>query len=183
MIKRYPNRKLYDTQAKQYITLEGIAALIREGGEVQVVDHATGEDVTSATLTQVILGSERKRSGFLPLTLLAGWIRAGGDTLNGLHHSLAPSLELAHQVDEEIERRVQVLVKGGEMAATEAARLRALLLSLGTRALLPSLPDDEKIEQSLVAYGIPTREELGRLSDKLDRLEEMLEGLTREATQ
>ncbi|MGD8735253.1 MAG: polyhydroxyalkanoate synthesis regulator DNA-binding domain-containing protein, partial [Anaerolineae bacterium] len=52
-IKRYPNRKLYDTEAKQYITLEGIAALIRQGNEVQVIDHATGEDLTALTLTQI----------------------------------------------------------------------------------------------------------------------------------
>ena len=49
VIKRYPNRKLYDTTAKQYITLEGIAARIRDGEEVQIVDHATGEDLTTLT--------------------------------------------------------------------------------------------------------------------------------------
>ena len=43
IVKRYPNRKLYDTEAKQYVTLEGIAELIRQGQEVHVVDNATGE--------------------------------------------------------------------------------------------------------------------------------------------
>jgi hypothetical protein len=57
VIKRYPNRKLYDTEAGRYITLEDVAALICRGHEVQVVDHVTGED----------------------LTVLAGLIRAGGD--------------------------------------------------------------------------------------------------------
>ena len=179
MIKRYPNRKLYDTQSKQYITLEGIASLIREGREVQVVDHTTGEDLTSVTLTQVILGSERKRSGFLPLTLLSGLIQAGGDTLGGLHRSLASPLEMAHQVDEEIERRVQLLVKGGQLAAAEAVRLRDQLLSRGTRTPPPPPLGDDQIERSLGSYGIPTREELGRLSEQLDQLEGKLEGLKR----
>ena len=61
LIKRYPNRKLYDTEAKAYITLEQIAYLIREGQEDHVVDHASREDLTALTLTQVILEQERKR--------------------------------------------------------------------------------------------------------------------------
>ena len=67
VIKRYPNRKLYDTTAKQYVSLEGIADLVRQGAEVQVVDHATGEDLTTLTLTQIIVEQERLQSGFLPL--------------------------------------------------------------------------------------------------------------------
>jgi polyhydroxyalkanoate synthesis repressor PhaR len=55
LIKRYPNRKLYDTEAKSYITLEGVAALIRNGEDVQVIDHESGEDLTTLTLTQIIL--------------------------------------------------------------------------------------------------------------------------------
>ena len=78
VIKRYPNRKLYDTEAKGYITLEQIGELIRDGQDIQVVDHATGEDLTALTLTQVILEQERKRSGSLPQTVLTGLIQAGG---------------------------------------------------------------------------------------------------------
>ena len=69
MIKRYPNRKLYDTEAKQYITLSGIAELIRQGGDIQVSDYATGEDLTALTLSQIIFEQEKKQSGFLPWTL------------------------------------------------------------------------------------------------------------------
>ena len=51
LIKRYPNRKLYDTEAKQYVTLEQIAELIRSGKDVQVIDHESGEDLTALTLS------------------------------------------------------------------------------------------------------------------------------------
>ena len=54
VIKRYPNRKLYDTEAKRYITLDGIAELIREGAEVQVVDHTTDEDLTAVTFEKAL---------------------------------------------------------------------------------------------------------------------------------
>ena len=87
VIKRYPNRKLYDTEAKQYITLDGIAGLIREGQEVSVIDHATGEDLTAVTLTQIIFEQEKKRKGFLPQTVLTGLIQAGGDTMSTLRRT------------------------------------------------------------------------------------------------
>ena len=59
-IKKYANRKLYHTNRKQYITLDGIAALIQAGDAVQVLDNETGEDITAQILTQVVL---QTRSG------------------------------------------------------------------------------------------------------------------------
>ncbi len=122
-IKRYPNRKLYDTAAKQYVSLEGIAAMIRRGDEVRVVDHATGEDLTTLTLTQIIVEQEKQQSGFLPSPVLTGLIRSGGNTLAHLRRSLSVPLDLFRQVDDEIERRLQQLVGLGEMAEGEAQRL------------------------------------------------------------
>ena len=61
IIKRYPNRKLYNTDTKTYITLDAIAALIRKGQSVQVVDNATGDDLTALTLSQIIFEQEKKR--------------------------------------------------------------------------------------------------------------------------
>jgi len=133
VIKRYPNRKLYDTEAKQYVTLEAIAALIRQGEEIQVVDHATGEDLTAVTLSQIIFEQEKKLSGFLPQAVLTGLIQAGGDTLSALRRTLASPLDLARQVDDEIERRVQALTSRGELAVEEGLQIRDMLLSRSHR--------------------------------------------------
>lgn len=179
VIKRYPNRKLYDTEAKQYITLTGIAALIRQGQEVRVVDHATGEDLTTLTLTQVIFEQEKKRSGFLPQSVLTGLIQAGGDTLSNLRRGLASPLDLARQVDEEIDRRTQALVRQGELAAEEALRLRALLLARGRRPSISVLPGDEEIERALARRGIPTREEFDQVLEQLDCLAVKLDEMGR----
>ena len=84
IIKRYPNRKLYDTEAKKYITLDGISDLIRDGQEIQVLDHASGEDLTAVILTQIIFEQEKKNSGFLPRSVLRGLVQAGGDTIGSL---------------------------------------------------------------------------------------------------
>jgi polyhydroxyalkanoate synthesis repressor PhaR len=94
LIKRYPNRKLYDTHAKQYITLDRIADLIRDGQELQVIDHASGEDITALTLSQIIFEQEKQQSGFLPHTLLANLIRVGGDQLNAFQRTLLSHKEL-----------------------------------------------------------------------------------------
>lgn len=60
LIKKYANRKLYDTQTSRYITLEGISQLVRDGYEIQVVDRGTGRDLTSLVLSQVVVGEEKR---------------------------------------------------------------------------------------------------------------------------
>ena len=70
VIKKYPNRRLYDTSSSRYISLEDIAAFIREGKDVQVVDAQTGEDLTRVTLTQIIVDDAKQQPTGLPLELL-----------------------------------------------------------------------------------------------------------------
>ncbi len=179
IIKRYPNRKLYDTSVKRYITLEGIADLIREGQEVQVQDHLTGEDLTAVTLTQIIFEQEKKNSGFLPRSVLTGLVKAGGDTLANLRRSLASPLEMLHHVDEEIERRVSHLIKQGELAEEEGYRLLEKLAAQSGRFLGKATLSEAEIEQYLTARGVPTREDLQALSEQLDALAAALEAMNR----
>ena len=70
VIKKYANRRLYDTSSSGYINLEDIAALVRNGKDVQVVDASTGEDLTRITLTQIIVEDARGQPSGLPLELL-----------------------------------------------------------------------------------------------------------------
>jgi polyhydroxyalkanoate synthesis repressor PhaR len=180
VIKRYPNRKLYDTQEKRYITLEGIAALIRLGHTVQVLDHATGEDLTAVTLTQIIFEQEKKRRGFVPQSILAGLIQSGGQTVGALRRTLASPLELARHVDDEIERRIQSLIVQGEMAAEEGFRLMDGLLSqrAGDRDAW-NAPGDaalhEALEGAMQEHGVPTRHDLKPLFDQIDALAQKLD--------
>jgi polyhydroxyalkanoate synthesis repressor PhaR len=69
VIKKYGNRRLYDTSSSRYVNLEEIASMIRKGADVQVVDAKTGEDLTRLTLTQVIVEDAKEQPG-LPLELL-----------------------------------------------------------------------------------------------------------------
>jgi len=177
VIKRYPNRKLYDTEAKAYINLDGIAVLIRQGEEVKIVDHSTGDDLTALTLTQVILDQEKKQGGYLPRSVLTGLIRTGGDTLSNLRRTLG-SVDLLRQIDEEIDRRLQDLLKGGELAEEEVRRLRDKLL--GAEFPLSRRPEasDEELVQALVEHGVPTRNEFERLSQQVGALLDKLDDLS-----
>jgi polyhydroxyalkanoate synthesis repressor PhaR len=177
VIKRYPNRKLYDTEAKAYITLNGIAALIRGGEEVQVVANTSGEDLTTLVLTQVILEQEKKQGGYLPRSVLTGLVRAGGDTLTSLRRSLVSPLDLLRQVDEEIDHRLQSLFKRGELAEEEVRRLRDKLLGGEFPLSRRSEPSDEALVQALAERGVPTRDEFERLTQQIEALAEKLDDL------
>jgi polyhydroxyalkanoate synthesis repressor PhaR len=179
VIKRYPNRKLYDTEAKQYITLEGLAALIRKRRDVQVVDHASGEDLTALTLSQIIFEQQKKDDGFLPHSVLTGLIRAGGDTLNTLRRSLASSLGLLRYIDEEIERRIQLLIAQGDLTQDEGQRLLARLVSQDPNPHDGPWPDERELERLLTDRGVPTRADFQQVVLQLDLLAAKLEELTK----
>lgn len=176
LIKRYPNRKLYDTAAKKYITLEGIAELIRTGKEIQVLDHTSSEDLTAVVLTQIIFEQEKKSGGFLPRSVLRGLVQAGGDTLGSLRRTLASPLELFHHVDDEIRRRIDGLIKRGEMSAETGEDVLTKLLDQGKQAFTEaaSLRTDE-LSQRLAELGVPTRNEIEDLTAQLESLEAALD--------
>jgi len=178
VIKRYPNRKLYDTAAKRYVTLEQIANLIRQGQEVTVIDHASGEDLTAVTLSQVILEQEKKKEGFVPQAVLAGLVRAGGETVTTLRRTLAVPLNLARQVDEEIERRLSALVRQGELLAEEETRWRDRLLDLS----LPP-PEGQELERLLQARELATQGDVKRLLHELDCLAAQIDELAAAASE
>ena len=93
VIKRYSNRKLYDTQESRYVTLEELEELIRAGKEISVVDLSTGEDLTSVTLAQIILGNERSHRAGLPTAFLHQLIKHGEAWQDFVQKSLKSSLE------------------------------------------------------------------------------------------
>jgi polyhydroxyalkanoate synthesis repressor PhaR len=70
VIRKYENRRLYDTSSSRYVNLPEIAQLVREGAEVQVVDEKSGEDITRVILTQIIHEDARQKKGELPLPFL-----------------------------------------------------------------------------------------------------------------
>lgn len=179
-IKRYPNRKLYDTEAKQYITLEGIADLIRQGKEIQVIDNATGEDLTALTLTQIILDFGKKQGGFLPRNVLAGIIQTSGDRISAFQKSLVSSFSYVQQLDDEIRRRIHILVSQGEMTEAEGKSILGKLLNANIRISLDRPIKQEEIEKILSDREVPTRDEFQQLFNQIDELTSKIDEMDRE---
>jgi polyhydroxyalkanoate synthesis repressor PhaR len=169
VIKKYANRKLYHTNRKQYITLEGIAALIQAGEQVQVLDNETGEDITAPILTQVVLQA-RASGERLPTNVLTGLIQAGGDTIAGMRRSLWSTLGGTSMVDSEISRRLERLRAAGTIDDQELNRLRTLLLEE------PHAPPADHGDQ-------PSHHDLARLHAQLDSLTAVVDQLLTERGQ
>jgi polyhydroxyalkanoate synthesis repressor PhaR len=119
IVKKYPNRRLYDTSAGRYVNLEDVASMIRRGDDVQVVDARTGEDLTRVVLTQIIVEDVRDRPAGLPLNLLRDLVIATDRALSDVRSAalspfqvvrslLAPQAPAANEL-EELRRRVAEL--------------------------------------------------------------------------
>jgi polyhydroxyalkanoate synthesis repressor PhaR len=80
-IKKYANRRLYDTESSTYITLDRLAQMVREGCEFEVVDAKTGDDITRQVLTQIIVEEEARGSTMLPLNFLKQLIGLYGNSM------------------------------------------------------------------------------------------------------
>jgi polyhydroxyalkanoate synthesis repressor PhaR len=93
-IKRYENRKLYDTEDRRYVSLEDIAMLVRRGIDVQVVDNATGDDITTQTLTQVIFEEGKRGRNPLSKDVLHEVIRFGNTLIDGSIQQVRQGLNL-----------------------------------------------------------------------------------------
>ena len=78
IIKRYANRKLYDTEHSRYVTLDQISEMIRNGDDVKIIDNKSKEDLTTVTLAQIIFEEEKKQRSFLPLGAMRNIIQSGG---------------------------------------------------------------------------------------------------------
>ncbi|MFL5539516.1 MAG: polyhydroxyalkanoate synthesis regulator DNA-binding domain-containing protein [Longimicrobiaceae bacterium] len=125
VIKRYGNRKLYDVAASEYVSLEQIAAIIRRGETVEVVDNVTGDDITAQTLTQVVLEEGKRGRGVLPSELLHDLLRRGGRVIeSGVG-------QVKHGVEELVEGslgRISRVLQGPQ--TRELKQLRAQLAQL-----------------------------------------------------
>lgn len=177
LIKKYPNRKFYDTVGKRYISLSGIASAVRDGEEVQVVDNRTGGDITTLVLSQILREQERQDSS-LPQGLLTALVRRGSLGLDQLRGSFFASLKALQELEDEIGERTDTLASRGEISLTEAQELRE---ELAARAREQQAMAEERIIQeiqdSLVRLDVPSQTELEGLRSQLARIEVKVDSL------
>jgi polyhydroxyalkanoate synthesis repressor PhaR len=177
-IKRYANRKLYNTQQKEYISLNGITKLIHQDAEIEVIDNETGEDLTARTLTQIILEQEKMRRGRLSNAFLTNLIRAGEESLAFLQRNVQSSLNTWRQVDDEIRNRLTTLVKKGEISTKEAEHLVEKLLAQSPIHRI-RFSEEKHLQrdgqEQLVGNIIPTKNDINQLYSQLEELTEKID--------
>lgn len=124
IVKRYANRKLYDTERSCYVTLDEIAQMVKDGEEVQVLDNKTKEDLTAVTLAQILV-EEEKRVAKMPLKLLRSIIQSSNEALGDFYQKRVadPAKHLRDDVEkrvesirDDVEKRVESLFRRDEKA-------------------------------------------------------------------
>jgi polyhydroxyalkanoate synthesis repressor PhaR len=176
LIKRYANRKLYNTQSSRYITLKGIADLLEAGEDVRVIDNESGEDITSITLSQILVDTERANRA-VPGNLLSGLFQRGGDAL---YEALSRGVDDASERLEDFQRTMRKLLRvrqDGENGSDEPLAEGNAPRPRDWIAFSP--PDLDQlvqraIERVLKMLDLPTRTDIDALNARLDRLTEAL---------
>lgn len=160
LIKRYANRKLYNTATSRYITLRGIAELLENNEELKVVDNETGEDITSVTLSQILVDTGREHRT-PPNNLLNELFNRGGE----LYEALRRVGDDASEGIEEFQRNVRRLVKPSQQSDADRTR----------NWIVFGPPDFEKMmhqafERVAEALDLPRRSDIEALNARIDQL-------------
>ena len=171
-IKKYANRRLYDTESSSYITLDRLAEMVREGREFEVVDAKTGEDITRTVLTQIIVDEEARGSTMLPVNFLKQLIGLYGNSMQGMVPQYLEAAMDAFQRNQSAMRDAF----GGKVFADIAKRNMEMFegasRAFGTPPQKPNpktKPSAEKPQPSEAELE-QLRAELAALRDKVDRL-------------
>ncbi len=176
IIKRYTNRKLYDTVESRYVTLDEIAQMVKAGGEVRIIDNRTKEDLTSVTLAQIIFEEEKKTSK-MSLRTLKDLIRHGGERAAQIVEDTQAELRgRVEAVRQAAEQKVQTLISKGQQTGDRAKEL----VTASQEAVAQfQRRIDERVRtaaEGMTALG-DSRRELVALSDRIAELEKKLEAL------
>jgi polyhydroxyalkanoate synthesis repressor PhaR len=177
LIKKYHNRKFYDTVDRRYVSLSGISSLVRDGEEVQVVEKTTGNDITTLVLSQIVREQERQDSS-LPQGLLTALVRRGSLGLDQLRGSFHASLKALQELEDELRERADALASHGEITLTEAQEWREELAATAReRQAAAEERVIQEIQDSLVRLDLPTQTELEGLRRRLRQVEAKVDSL------
>ncbi len=141
IIKKYGNRRLYDTAASRYVNLDELAALIRQGKEIQVVDAASGKDLTRVILTQIITEDAKGKGAGLPLEMLRQLIVAGDQVgREFIMWYLQSAFDAYHKVQEAMQTRLS------DMQSAVRSPLETVRRFLGMAPASGQPPQEDSVE-------------------------------------
>jgi polyhydroxyalkanoate synthesis repressor PhaR len=176
VIKRYTNRKLYDTVESRYVTLEEIAEMVKAGAEVRIVDNRSKEDLTSVTLAQIIF-EEEKKSSKMSLRTLKALIRHGGERAHQFVEDTQAELrDRVEGLRQAAETRVQTLLTKGQATGDRAKDLVAASQEAVTQF---QRRVDERVRAAVEGMSnLPDiRRDLQQIASRLDEIDRRLKDL------
>ncbi len=180
VIKKYQNRKLYDTKDSCYITLEEIAQLIKHGEDISVVDNKTKADVTSVILTQILVDQEKSKKSTLPISMLKNIIKGGtGSLYEFIQRYVITRTDSHEDAMKEAERYLNFLTSKGEITEAEA---RSILEEFNRSSMENDSWSDElarRLDETLknVPNFADIQHKISELYKKMEMLEQRLSAL------
>jgi polyhydroxyalkanoate synthesis repressor PhaR len=177
VIKKYANRRLYDTESSSYITLERLAEMVRQKREFKVVDAKTGEDITRSVLTQIIMDEESRGQTMLPVNFLRQLIGMYGDQMQSmLPQYLEASMDAFQRNQSQFRDALAGAFTGGPLAEMARRNMELFQAAAGGGMRRPSEP--VQAQQDAPAPG--AREaEIERLKAQLADLQSKVDKLTK----
>ncbi|UVO52322.1 polyhydroxyalkanoate synthesis repressor PhaR [Sphingomonas sp. SUN019] len=168
IIKKYANRRLYNTESSSYITLEHLAAMTREGREFKVVDAKTDDDITHNVLTQIIMEEESRGQTMLPVNFLRQLISMYGDSMQAMVPGyLDASMDSFRRNHAQFKSAVEGAFAGSPFA--EMAKRNMAMLEAAASAFKPPVKGDDA-HAGKDAEIAALKAELASLQDKVDKL-------------
>jgi polyhydroxyalkanoate synthesis repressor PhaR len=138
IIKKYANRRLYNTQTSSYVTLDHLSQMVKDGTEFEVHDARTGEDITRSVLTQIIFEEEGKGQNLLPIKFLRQLIRFYGDSLQAFVPGyLDLSMDSFAKNQEAMKNRVAEAFGGGSSALEAMTRQNIAMFERAMKMFVP----------------------------------------------
>jgi polyhydroxyalkanoate synthesis repressor PhaR len=177
IIKKYANRRLYDTESSTYITLERLAEMVRQKRDFQVVDAKSGEDITRSVLTQIIMDEESRGSEMLPVNFLRQLISMyGGQMQAAVPQFLEASLDQFQRSQSQLRETM-----AGAFAVNPFAEMARRNMEMFTAAATGAQPrgaDEAPAGAGKPAAGEDTKAELAGLKAQLAELQKQLDRLS-----
>ncbi len=171
-IKKYANRKMYDTVDKRYISMSHLAQLIQNGTDVKIIDNETGKDITATIVSQLIARKQSESSDQVPPGHLMQLLRKGGGTLFDYAKRYTSLWQNAlTMAEDEIDKLVKLLVKDKELSEKEGSRLKKEIVGY-TENLKRWIGDkvDQRVTEVMGLMNLATSDQVRLLTERIDKL-------------
>jgi len=180
IIKRYVNRRLYDTEEKRQITLQDLTKLVKEDVDIQVIDNKTGQDITASMLVQIVRReSPGWKDNITSTKVLADMVKKGGSTMaDVLRKGLLAGIGIFSLSKDRAEELVDELVKRGEVSKEEKAKVvKELVDKAEVRSKEMAKKIDIQVKKTMTKMKKSSDEEIKTLQEKIDKLTAQVEEL------